>query len=127
MTEIVLDTCALIALIRQEPGADIVEAYKPHYVMSAVNVAEAGVVLIRNGMSPAQAEQAIRDAVPRIVPLNDRQAFLSSALYPFVKSCGLSLGDRCCLALGQDLGLPVLTAEHIWRKLDLPVGIRWIR
>jgi PIN domain nuclease of toxin-antitoxin system len=39
----------------------------------------------------------------------------------------LSLGDRACLAVGMDLGVPVYTADRSWKKLHLPVKINVIR
>jgi len=40
---------------------------------------------------------------------------------------GLSLGDRCCLALAKELGADVYTAERKWAGLDLGVTVRVIR
>jgi PIN domain nuclease of toxin-antitoxin system len=37
------------------------------------------------------------------------------------------LGDRACLALAQQLDLPVLTADKIWQRLDIGVSIQLIR
>ncbi len=42
-------------------------------------------------------------------------------------AAGLSLGDRACLALGQRMGLPVLTTDRVWQSLDVGVEIRVIR
>jgi PIN domain nuclease of toxin-antitoxin system len=39
----------------------------------------------------------------------------------------LSLGDRCCLALGRRLGLPVMTADRAWSELAAEVDVRQIR
>ena len=43
------------------------------------------------------------------------------------KQHGLSLGDRACLALAKLRNLPVLTADTIWKELDLGVKIKLIR
>ena len=40
---------------------------------------------------------------------------------------GLSLGDRACLSHALSRGLPVLTADKEWKKLDLPLDSRLIR
>jgi ribonuclease VapC len=43
------------------------------------------------------------------------------------RSRGLSLGDRACLALEQQLNLPVFTTDRAWEGLGLRVGIRLVR
>jgi ribonuclease VapC len=39
----------------------------------------------------------------------------------------LSLGDRCCLALGMVEELSVMTADRDWAKLQLGIKINVIR
>ena len=39
----------------------------------------------------------------------------------------LSLGDRCCLALGRRLEVPVLTADRAWSAVDAGVEVRQVR
>ncbi|MFQ4166233.1 MULTISPECIES: PIN domain-containing protein [Nostocales] len=36
-------------------------------------------------------------------------------------------GDRACLALGQFLGLPVLTTDRAWADLELGINVQVIR
>ncbi|MBA2515401.1 MAG: hypothetical protein H0V26_13925 [Solirubrobacterales bacterium] len=40
---------------------------------------------------------------------------------------GLSLADRCCLALAHRLGLPILTANRAWATIDVGVEVQLIR
>ena len=40
---------------------------------------------------------------------------------------GLSLGDRACVATAKHFGLPVITADKVWARLDLGVEVRLIR
>ena len=40
---------------------------------------------------------------------------------------GLSLGDRCCLALALERRAKVLTADRAWAGLDLGIEIEVIR
>jgi len=39
-------------------------------------------------------------------------------LPPLPDLSGLSLGDRACLAVAGSLGLPALTADQAWMRLD---------
>jgi PIN domain nuclease of toxin-antitoxin system len=39
----------------------------------------------------------------------------------------LSLGDRCCLALGIARKATVLTSEHSWSKLKIGLKVKQIR
>lgn len=52
------------------------------------------------------------------------EAKICAELYSVGKSLGLSLGDRACLGLGLKLGLPILTADKTWSKLNLEIDIR---
>ena len=56
-----------------------------------------------------------------------QQASIAGSLWQQTKELGLSLGDRACLALAQQLDLPVLTADKIWQRLDIGVSIQLIR
>ena len=53
--------------------------------------------------------------------------YMEEAEHTFIRSLGLSVGDRACLALGIALGHRVLTADHAWSRLDLPVAVVQIR
>ena len=57
------------------------------------------------------------------VPLSVEQAQLSAALRPATRVAGLSLGDRACLALARERGLPAVTAERRWPEIAEAAGI----
>ena len=44
-------------------------------------------------------------------------AFAAAALHEQTKAFGRGLGDRSCLALAIQLGVPALTADREWRKV----------
>jgi PIN domain nuclease of toxin-antitoxin system len=48
-------------------------------------------------------------------------------MWPDTAALGLSLGDRACIALAQRLDFPVLTADQLWSRLNVPVPVRQIR
>jgi len=39
----------------------------------------------------------------------------------------LSVGDRASIAIGRELGLPILTADRNWARIDLGVTVEVIR
>ena len=43
------------------------------------------------------------------------------------KKLGLSVGDRCCLALGLLRGNTVITADRLWAKLKLGIQVEVLR
>ena len=65
--------------------------------------------------------------IPPAIAFDYDLAFQTGLLRPITKRAGLSLGDRACLALGAQLGVPVLTTDRSWESLGLPVEVRVIR
>ncbi len=127
MSEAVLDASALLALLNQEPGHEEVARTIPDAAISAVNLSEVAAKLAESGMP----EEAIREALEGLaIDVHDfgrEPAFQTALLRPSTKHKGLSLTDRACLALGQQLNLPVITADRVWEELDLGVEVRLIR
>ncbi len=116
---VILDASALLSLIHQEKGADIVKPLIKIAVMSTINVSEVLTALQRTDISPREALVSISDIIQNIIPFDLEQAQLTAELNALTKSKGLSLGDRACIALGQKMGLPVYTADKIWGELQL--------
>jgi len=130
VNRIVLDTSALLAILNDEPGAEIftgqIELLESA-TMSAVNVSEAYGALVRSGISPEDAWRAVIAPVPEAVDFDLEQAQIAGKLLPQTRSLGLSLGVRACLALGIALKAPVYTADRAWKGLRLGVSIHLIR
>ena len=127
MADCVMDASAILALVRGEPGADVVRARIPHSVVSAVNVAEVGTKLVDWGLPRAGLRRVVLSLGLEVRPFDEDQALAAAALRAATRSQGLSLGDRACLALAQSTGLPVLTADRAWRGVGFDVDIEVIR
>ena len=127
MTGVILDASAVLAFLRREPGAERVEPRLPGARMSAVNHAE----VLQKGIETGATMDDVRSAVAllqlEIVPFDAEQAALAAALWPRVRPKGLSLADRCALALALRLERPVLTADREWGRLEIGVEIEVIR
>ncbi|MGH2843433.1 MAG: type II toxin-antitoxin system VapC family toxin [Solirubrobacteraceae bacterium] len=129
----VLDASALLALLHNERGADVVaEAVAGRAVISIVNLAEVLSKFAERGSAPdqvmalLQAEGGIGGAIT-VEPFTEADAIEVARLRPVSKTAGLSLGDRACLALAKRLHQPALTAEHGWLTIQTEVGVRVIR
>lgn len=123
----VLDASALLAMLQQEPGAELVEAVLEHSVMSAVNWAEVVERAASHGVETAGMRQEIVALGLGIVDFDAADAERAAALREFTRSAGLSLGDRACLATAQLFGITALTADRAWTELDLPVEVELLR
>jgi len=62
-----------------------------------------------------------------IIPFTAELAEKTAYLRAVTRSAGLSLGDRACLALADDLGRPAVTTDKIWGDLTLRVEVRVVR
>jgi ribonuclease VapC len=129
----VLDASALLAYLREEPGADIVaDTIADGAIMSAVNLAE---VLSRSadrGADPAKlvarlTEGGLLDGAITVEPFTAADAIDTARLRPLTRGAGLSLGDRACLALARRLDNPAVTADTAWQGIPHGVELHQIR
>lgn len=120
MASIVFDASAILALLRDEPGADVIAQYIGDGLISAVNFQEVIKGLLRREV-PIDAALAMLDALHLDVrPHGRNDAIAAAKLYPATKEFGSGLGDRTCMALAIAEGLPVLTADREWAKIEIP-------
>lgn len=117
---IVLDASALLALIQEEQGAQLLKPLMKFSVMSTVNVAESLTALRCAGISSRESLILITDIITTIVPFDLEQASIVAELQSQQhKGLLLSLGDRACIALGIKLQIPIYTADKVWAQLQL--------
>lgn len=124
---IVLDASALIALLKDEPGADLVIDRLPRSIMSTVNLAETLSRVAEDGGDVVAIKSELDASPITFVPVSEDHALAIAQLRPATKAFGLSLGDRACFAIAIQTGLPVLTADRTWERLDLGVKVVLIR
>jgi len=116
----VFDASAALAVVFAEPGSERAERLLDDgdAVISSVNQAEVVARLLERGMREAEAD-AVCDALRlQVLPFTAAQARASGQLRPATRALGLSLGDRCCLALAQEhRGAQLVTADRLWKDL----------
>jgi ribonuclease VapC len=119
MPSAVLDASAVLALLRDESGADKVLPHMGSAAISAVNLHEVVKELMQSGLT----ESVIRDIIAELrldVCAHDSEAaYAAAALHLQTKQYGRGLGDRACLALALTLGVPALTADGEWRRVQV--------
>jgi PIN domain nuclease of toxin-antitoxin system len=124
---VVLDASALLAYLQDEPGQEKVEAVLANAVMSSVNWAEVMQKSVAAGVDVEGMQQDVSALGLAILPFTADDADHAGRLWQQTRQHGLSLGDRACLTLGQILQAPVLTADRVWARLDLPVTVHLLR
>jgi PIN domain nuclease of toxin-antitoxin system len=114
-----IDASALLALIFGEK-LNVDQRAFVGGILSTVNLAEALTKMVDIG---ATAEDALADIEALGLDLTlvefDRDAAVETAgLRAQTKRLGLSLGDRGCLSAARSRGIPALTADRAWTKLE---------
>jgi PIN domain nuclease of toxin-antitoxin system len=124
LSDAVLDSSAVLAVILEEPGADHVAPLLPGAKVSAVNLDEVTAKLRDLGM-PESTVVTVLSGLQIDVRVYDEDAALASGfLRPATRRAGLSLGDRACLALAAALGVPAVTADRSWAGVAEAIGVQ---
>ena len=119
MASVVFDASSILALLRDEPGADVVARHVGDGLISAVNFQEVIKELLRRGV-PMGASLDLLDALHLdIRPHGHQEAIAAAGLYLATKQYGSGLGDRTCMALAIAEGLPAITADQAWGKVEV--------
>jgi PIN domain nuclease of toxin-antitoxin system len=126
VSESVWDASAVLALLQEEAGWEALAA-EPPGIVGSVNLSEVVAKLADAGMPEEAIRSALSELSLDVRRLDEEQALRAGMLRPATRALGLSLGDRCCLALGAALGLPVLTTDRRWGDVEVEVGVRVAR
>jgi len=120
VSSVVFDTSAVIALLRDEPGAALVAGHIGQAAMSTVNLQKLVKALILRGLSEPHIAEMVQELRLDLHAHDRADAFASARLTEATRRQGSGLGDRTCMALAIKLGLPVLTADRAWAELSVP-------
>lgn len=114
---ILLDASALIALLRDEPGAADIESamLAQGAAISAANYSETLQKVVQYGgdLRAVSTEIEIREVI--VEPVTAEDGVQAAALW--LKRPNLSLGDRLCLALADRLDCDAYTTDAMWTGL----------
>lgn len=124
MAGVILDASAVLALLRNEPGASKIAAALDGARMSLVNHAEVVSYYAKAGSERAAIDEMLRALPIELVPIDHDLASSAGMLRAVTAQTGLSLGDRFCLALAARDALPVLTADRAWKDVESACGVK---
>ena len=127
MNRYVLDASALLALIQNEPGANVVEDVISSGWISTVNLSEVITKLTDDGIAEDDIREVIEGLQVNSVPFSLDQAYVAGLMRADTKMLGLSFGDRACLSLAKQLDTAAVTTDRIWTQLSVGVEIQLIR
>jgi ribonuclease VapC len=126
---IVVDASALLALIKREPGWDVVAtaAAGEDATVSSVNYSETLQKASRLGVEPETVDSHLDALGITVSQFGRLDARLAASFYRH--GSNLSLGDRACLALARNLSSPAYTADREWLNWagQLAIEVRVIR
>jgi PIN domain nuclease of toxin-antitoxin system len=126
MSRIVLDASALIAMLKNEPGADAVAAIIASASMGVFNYAEVVSHFVHLGMPAADVDDMLDPLPMTIIPADKLLARDAGRLRAATASAGLSLGDRFCLALARRECVPAWTADKAWASIVDATGVETV-
>ncbi len=119
MSDYVLDSSAVLALLFQEKGMELIERILDRSIIGRVNESEILTKLVARGSSISEASDELGELKLAVAELNEIQSRKIAELRPPTKHLGLSLGDRACLALAIQENATAVTADRIWKDLDV--------
>ena len=133
MKVLVFDSSALLALLFDEPGAEIVEALmhrasekEQSMLISAVNWAEVcyRVETKRGSDALAQAKEFASHTRIAVVPADREHAELAAAY----KAAGtLALADAFAAALAKHRKAEFVTADHEFKAVEEEIKVVWLK
>ncbi len=131
MSSVILDSSAILTIINQEAGSEVIKPLLAHSVVSSVNIAETSAILVARYKIPlVEVKVLISQLIGNIINFNEEQAYLVAELEIInrEKKYGLSLADKACIALGVSMDIPIYTADKIWESLKFKnAKVRLIR
>ena len=124
MSACVLDASALLALLLDEPGAEQVKAVLAEAVLGVVNLEEIVSYFAKLGVALVDIKSLLHPLPVRFVPVDADLSYDAGMLRPLTSQHGLSLGDRCCLALARREAIPAMTADRQWADIAAAVSVQ---
>jgi ribonuclease VapC len=127
MTDFVLDSSVILAVLRTEPGHDTISRFTIGACMSSVNLAEIVTKCVEHGIPPQSAVDYVTGSNIDIIDFSIDHAILTGRLQSRAPRGILSLGDRACIATAIRHGATAVTADRAWAAFDVGCPVELIR
>ena len=132
MSACVLDTHALLAYLRREPGYEIVKALfvaaargEMQLLMCCVNAGEALYMTWRKG-SPAKFDELLALLPELPIEIRDADMVLTTEAARFKATHKMSYADCFAAALAKLHGAEIVTGDPEFRAVEDEVNVRWL-
>ncbi len=129
MIKILLDSSAIIAVVKQEVGYQKIEDLIPYTGLSLVKCCEIVSSLINLGFNKQEIGDILNDLTLNKIPYTEEIAIEAGLLRTSTKHLGLSLGDRACIATAIKMNLvDIYTTDKAWKNLEgMNININLLR
>jgi ribonuclease VapC len=127
VSNVAIDASALIAFLRSEPGADVVQRYLRGSIISAISLSEVFEKTPNLDQSGDRVLALLRNWQVTVVPFEAEQAAIAARIKSMIGNPDISFADRACLAVAQSSSVPALTANRTWMSLSIEAEIILIR
>jgi len=118
-----LDSSALIALVRGEPGSETVRAAMGASVVSAVNLTETMAKLIRAGGEPRLVERYLRGLQIEVMPWDEELRGTAGTFAHWHGPTASPLRTGPAWRSRRHLRLAAITSDAAWKRLDIGVRV----
>jgi len=112
----VVDASAVLAWLQDEPGSDVAERYLMEGIIGAANWSEILQKSRQHGAPTGLVARLLTSFGLAVAEVTAEDAERAADLWQ--PASVLSLADRLCLALGQRLGVPVVTTDVAWASVN---------
>jgi len=125
--QFVLDTSAVLTMMRDAPGGSVVGIQLRQAAISAVNWTEVVDDCLAHQVDADKLRLDLERIGLTILPFTPEDACRAAEFWDPSRKIRLSMSERASLALAARLEVPVMTAVRAWRHLNVGVEIRLLR
>lgn len=120
---IVIDSSVVLAVLRDEPGADNAIEMMHKGMMTSVNFGEVAQVQLREGHSRAEIERTMDAFAIPTINVDADLAYSAAEMRMTALAKGMSQADCICLALAKREGVAALTGDRKWLEVADALGV----